>query len=173
MITTSIREALLYIKAHTISSSVHVKTKSDKKGKIITYMEVEVKSVISLAFMALLMAVPLPPAWPTCGATASSLLINYDNSTAMIPACNGLADDCLAAHHDHVGLEFTMGSEITRMLASNDGQYSTQSFNNKNSVDCDRSARGRSYKPCFPSGRPIPKPVCTKGATYNRNCPQK
>ncbi|KAG6656898.1 hypothetical protein CIPAW_04G052900 [Carya illinoinensis] len=127
----------------------------------------EVKSVISLGLMVLLlMAAPPLPAWPACGATASSLL-NYDNSTAMIPACNGLVNECLAAHHNYVGmeLEFMMGSEITRMLV--DYPSRTAPTKNPKAPFCDRGP-GKQYEPCYANSRRDnnPKPPCPhpKGA---------
>ncbi|KAG6656897.1 hypothetical protein CIPAW_04G052800 [Carya illinoinensis] len=136
----------------------------------------EVKRGISLGFMVLLlMAAPPPPAWPACGATASSLL-NYDNSTAMIPACNGLVNECLAVHHNYVGmeLEFTMGPEITRMLVdpSSNRRYGTESSNDRNRAGCGRP--GKPYTPtCYPPSRDIPKSNCPQGATYRRGCNKK
>ncbi|KAG7982344.1 hypothetical protein I3843_04G047600 [Carya illinoinensis] len=137
-------------------------------------MEIEIKkSVLSLAFVALLMVVPPPPAWPTCAATASSLLKTTSNATTI--RCNGLVDECLVMHDHYIDLEFMMGSEITRILTTSSDQE-TEDFDNKSKAVCDRSPPGVSYEQySFPkSTSRIPPPVCRgQKSIYNRVCPKK
>ncbi|KAG7982340.1 hypothetical protein I3843_04G047200 [Carya illinoinensis] len=129
-------------------------------------MEIEIKkSVLSLAFIALLMVLPPPPAWPTCAATASSLLKTNNNVTTNI-RCNGFKDECFATH-EYIDLEFMMGSEIARMLNSKDASTGNSKERDK-AAKCDRSKPGEPYLKCYPNGNPKSKPDC-RGA-YSRDC---